>query len=118
MPGMVTEYGLKRRANAGNYQRHLGATMGFRTASTEFYHVKTPGYPREENFGRREMDLPFRPPHEVLEKELQEDPIDFAQAAREHRGTQAASSLPQPSGGATESRSSGAGGTVHGRGPI
>eukprot|EP00969_Alexandrium_andersonii_P295873 13077907-Alexandrium_andersonii.AAC.1 len=38
------------------------------------YRVPCPGYPRDEAYGRRIMEIPMVPPHEALQKELVNNP--------------------------------------------
>lgn len=53
---------------SGNYQKHLDRAMGFDLQRSMFYTLAAPGYPRQQP-ARAIMDLPVRPPHELLEEE-------------------------------------------------
>eukprot|EP00969_Alexandrium_andersonii_P038648 1694005-Alexandrium_andersonii.AAC.1 len=72
---LVQEYALRPgQKGTGNYQRHLDNALGLNREEREFHILACPGHPRSEAFGRRQMKLPFRPPHELFEDMLAEEP--------------------------------------------
>eukprot|EP00969_Alexandrium_andersonii_P289345 12789634-Alexandrium_andersonii.AAC.1 len=75
--GMVEDYAVKPGQSSGNYQRHVSKAMGFDREERGHYIVATPGCPRGEAFGRHQLELPFRPPHELLQAELEADDSSF-----------------------------------------
>eukprot|EP00969_Alexandrium_andersonii_P126112 5575177-Alexandrium_andersonii.AAC.1 len=38
------------------------------------YVMKVPGFPKDKTTGRAPLELPFRPPRELLEEQVSEDP--------------------------------------------
>lgn len=74
MPGLVSQYAMRPDIpHSGNYQKHLDRALGFDVEKTKLYTVAAPGYPRGE-LGRGTIDLPMRPPHELIEEEFERDP--------------------------------------------
>eukprot|EP00969_Alexandrium_andersonii_P313222 13838924-Alexandrium_andersonii.AAC.1 len=71
---LVQDYALKPGQSSGNYQRHVDLVMGWNRDLRDYYTVTCPGRPRSEAFGRHSMQVPFLPPHELLDAELEEDP--------------------------------------------
>eukprot|EP00969_Alexandrium_andersonii_P206670 9130529-Alexandrium_andersonii.AAC.1 len=75
MAGAVRDYAQKPgSSNSGNYQRHLDRVLGFDEERRDAYQLSCPGHPRGQAMGRQSMSIPMRPPHELLQAELEQDP--------------------------------------------
>ena len=73
MPSHIAPYGAKPGQSTGNYQRHLDSVLGFGTVAKEFYKMTVPGNTKDGLFQRMPLEIPLRPPHELMEEEIKAD---------------------------------------------
>eukprot|EP00959_Pyramimonas_sp_CCMP1952_P462360 9483109-Pyramimonas_sp.AAC.1 len=69
----IKSYGMKPGCSTGHYQRYLDRAMGLDQHHSKHYHVPTPQY-RKDDITRTVGDIPFLPPHEVVQQWVEEDP--------------------------------------------
>jgi len=69
MPGKISAYAMKPGCNVGNYQRKLDVAFGFDIEKKNCYVVPAPCSVKGDA-SRTVVDLPTRPPHELLAEEV------------------------------------------------
>ena len=69
----VAAYAMKPGIHSGNYQKHLNKELGFDLQRKRLYKVPVPAYP-QGGVARGEMSLPLRPPHEILDTDIADEP--------------------------------------------
>ena len=80
--GPVKDLAHNPKAPSGHFQRHLDKTAGLRGDDAEFYRIPVPGHTKHS--GSREVcQVSVIPPHEVVHRELVEDPDILVQARQQ-----------------------------------
>ena len=71
--GSIKHLALRPSASSGHFQRKLDRSQGINLRDHRFYLVTTPGR-RKWDVSRAVYQTPMRLPHEVIHRELQDDP--------------------------------------------
>ena len=75
--GPAARVALKPTAQSGQFARKLDAYLGIDVRKRDLLHVQVPGYTKAD-VSRSTSSVPVRAPHEEIDKEVQRDPIFFA----------------------------------------